>query len=111
MMSTTGKIKKIAVVMLVLCFAFQGCLVQRSTGTGFIPSGNRLVCRVLMEFSREEIIFDKNSTEQLPPASLTKIMTLYCPMKLYSKVKLPGRKRLPSAKRLGKQAAPRCFWK
>ena len=31
---------------------------------------------VLMEFSRGEIIFSKNGSEPLPPASLTKIMTL-----------------------------------
>ncbi|HHT46351.1 MAG TPA: D-alanyl-D-alanine carboxypeptidase [Firmicutes bacterium] len=31
---------------------------------------------ILMEFSRGEIIFSKNGSEPLPPASLTKIMTL-----------------------------------
>ncbi len=31
---------------------------------------------VLMEFSRGEILFSQNGSEQMPPASLTKIMTL-----------------------------------
>ncbi|MGI6308289.1 MAG: D-alanyl-D-alanine carboxypeptidase family protein [Dethiobacteria bacterium] len=77
MMSTTGKIKKIAVVMLVLLLCISGLFSPKKVLAQdlSLPEIGSYAA-VLMEFSREEIIFDKNSTEQLPPASLTKIMTL-----------------------------------
>lgn len=77
MMSRTGKMKKIAIIMLALLLniSLLPSLGKGSAQDVSLPEIGSYAA-VLMEFSRGEIIFTKNSTEQMPPASLTKIMTL-----------------------------------
>ena len=71
------KIKKIIVFMLAFLLCTPGVFSQEKVeAQGLLLSEINSHAAVLMEFSRGEIIFSKNSTEQLPPASLTKIMTL-----------------------------------
>ena len=44
--------------------------------TGFVPGNNNVKSLLLMEASSGKIIYEKDSHESLPPASVTKIMTM-----------------------------------
>ncbi|MGI5822653.1 MAG: D-alanyl-D-alanine carboxypeptidase family protein [Dethiobacteria bacterium] len=72
-----AKIKKIAVSMLVLLLCVPGAFAPgKVLAQDLSPTEISSQAAVLMEFSSGEIIFSKNGAEQLPPASLTKVMTL-----------------------------------
>ncbi len=76
-MNRIVKIKKVIILMLII---FLNIAQPFGPGKGVaapvsLPEIDAYAA-VLMDFSRGEIIFTQNGTEQLPPASLTKIMTL-----------------------------------
>lgn len=71
----TQKIVVYSLLFTILCgtfFAFPAQMRAQEVSFPDLDSHSA----VLMEFSRGEIIFSKNGSEPLPPASLTKIMTL-----------------------------------
>ncbi|NLJ56148.1 MAG: D-alanyl-D-alanine carboxypeptidase [Firmicutes bacterium] len=77
MVITKEKVKKITVFMLALLLCLPGIFSPgRVQAQELSPAEISSQAAVLMEFSSGEIIFSKNGTERLPPASLTKIMTL-----------------------------------
>ncbi|WP_339227915.1 D-alanyl-D-alanine carboxypeptidase family protein [Oceanobacillus sp. FSL K6-2867] len=63
----------IAFVMPVSAFAEEGNSEKDNNGPGLAPNAKSAI---LLEQDTGEILFDKNAHEKLPPASMTKIMTL-----------------------------------
>lgn len=74
MLKLTKQLSSFALILILGSSIFFPSAKAASTQTSFpeINSGSA----VLMEFSRGEIIFSQNGSEPMPPASLTKIMTL-----------------------------------
>ena len=63
--------KVIAILMMIcMCSVFVECPVQAAEVTVKAP------CCILMDAASGEIIYEKNADQQMPPASVTKIMTL-----------------------------------
>ena len=66
---------------------------------------------LLMEEDTGTILYEQNSHEALPPASVTKVMTLLLIMKENGMGSLTGRIRCRSANMRHLWAVLRCFWK
>ena len=95
------KILKMISVLLVFCFAFSFCISaepfsQRGEHPeDFESDPLKLDCKsaILIEANTRTVLYEKNADEPLPPASVTKIMTLlrglnstlYSPMRYMKK--------------------------
>ncbi len=76
------KLKKFSLVLLCFCVILSGVYVsveaENSGSEESAPSGPRLDCRsaLLMEAETGKVLYESNADESLPPASVTKVMTL-----------------------------------
>ncbi|WP_246596317.1 D-alanyl-D-alanine carboxypeptidase family protein [Bacillus alkalicola] len=68
--------KKSFIVFLVGLYIFTGTITVHGEESGGVNLAEESTSAVLMERDTGEILFEKNSKEQLPPASMTKVMTM-----------------------------------
>lgn len=59
-------------VLIIMVMIFEHCI---SFANSFVP-GTHVKSSILMEASSGKVLFENNSHESLPPASVTKIMTM-----------------------------------
>ncbi|MBU9724033.1 D-alanyl-D-alanine carboxypeptidase [Bacillus alkalicola] len=69
-------LKKSFIVFLVGLYIFTGTITVHGEESGGVNLAEESTSAVLMERDTGEILFEKNSKEQLPPASMTKVMTM-----------------------------------
>ena len=78
--------KRIISAILILIFAFIHIAIPLSAAQPSFDIASKSA--ILMDFTTGEILYDKNATEALPPASVTKIMTLLLIMEAIDSGKL-----------------------
>lgn len=66
---------------------------------------------ILMEASTGTVVLEKNAHEQLPPASVTKVMTLLLIFDAISQGKIHLDDTVTTSEYASSMAVPRCFWR
>ncbi len=107
--------KRIFAVILAFCMLPGLCLsaVAEETASGGDKGALQLnaVSAVLMEYKTGKILYEQNADEQLPPASITKIMTLLLVMEALEQGKLTPEETVTASARAAGMGGSQIFLK
>ncbi len=101
-------LKKTFVAFLVALYMF-GSVMTVSAEEGKVELANEATSAILMERDTGTILYEKNSNEQLPPASMTKIMTMILIMEALENGKINLEDKVRTSERAASMGGSQIF--